>query len=127
MKHTVKAEIIILLIFAFGMTAVACPDPMKSPWETKGLHIQARYETSFAKLPVIFLVRAYQRFISDISGLSCPMYPSCSRFGLEAVKKHGVFLGFLMMTDRLHRCGHDLFQYRKVLIEGRIKYHDPVP
>jgi len=55
------------------------------------------------------------------------MYPSCSRFGLAAVKKRGVFLGFLMMTDRLHRCGHDLFQYRKVLIESRIKYHDPVP
>ncbi len=127
MKHTIKAQIIILLIFVFGMTAVACPDPMKSPWETKGLPVQARCETSFAKLPVILLVRAYQKFISGISGLSCPMYPSCSRFGLEGIRKHGVFLGFLMMTDRLHRCGHDLFQYRKVLIEGRIKYHDPVP
>lgn len=127
MKHTAKAQIIILLIFVFGMTVLANPDPMKSPWETNRLPVQPRYETSFAKLPVIFLVRAYQKFISGISGLSCPMYPSCSRFGLEAVRKHGVFLGFLMMTDRLHRCGHDLFQYRKVLIEGRIKYHNPVP
>jgi len=125
MKHKAKVQIIILL--TFGMTAVACPDPMKSPWETKGLLAQPRYETSFVKLPVIFTIRAYQKFISGISGLSCPMYPSCSRFGLTSVRKHGVFLGFLMMTDRLHRCGHDLFQYRKVLIEGRIKYFDPVP
>lgn len=127
MKHKAKVQIVILLIFAFGMTAVAYPDPMKSPWEAKGLLTQHRYETSFVKLPVIFTIRAYQKLISGISGLSCPMYPSCSRFGLAAVKKHGVFLGFLMMTDRLHRCGHDLFQYRKILIEGRIKYSDPVP
>jgi len=127
MKHVAKVQIVILLIFAFGMTAVACPDPMKSPWETKGLPAQPRYETSFVKLPVIFVIRAYQKLISGISGLSCPMHPSCSRFGLAGVRKHGVFLGFLMMTDRLHRCGHDLFQYRKVLIEGRIKYYDPVP
>lgn len=125
MKHKAKVQIIILL--TFGMTAVACPDPMKSPWEAKGLLAQPWYETSFVKLPVIFTIRAYQKLISGISGLSCPMYPSCSRFGLAAVRKHGVFLGFLMMTDRLHRCGHDLFEYRKVLIEGRIKYHDPVP
>ena len=127
MRCAFKAKIIILILFASGMTALAHPDPMKSPWESRQLRVQPRYETSFVKLPVISMIRAYQEFISGISGLSCPMYPSCSRFGLEAVRKHGVFLGFLMMTDRLHRCGHDLFQYRKVLTGDRIKYHDPVP
>ena len=127
MKHRTKVQLISLFIFVFGMTSVAWPDPMKSPWETDVLRTEPRCETSFVKLPAIFMIRAYQKFISGISGLSCPMYPSCSRYGLAAVRKHGIFFGFLMTTDRLHRCGHDLFQYRKVLIESRIKYYNPVP
>ena len=57
----------------------------------------------------------------------CPMYPSCSEFARQAIAKHGPIKGWLMATDRLMRCGRDETRLApKVLINGRVKYYDPV-
>ena len=46
----------------------------------------------------------YKTFISSQDGQSCSFTPSCSEFGMEAVKKQGVFIGILNTLDRLSRC-----------------------
>ena len=46
----------------------------------------------------------YRSFISPTQGPRCEFYPSCSAFGLQAVKEHGAVLGVMMTTDRLTRC-----------------------
>ncbi len=57
----------------------------------------------------------------------CPMHPSCSEFARQAIAKHGPIKGWLMATDRLMRCGRDETRLApKVLINGRVKYYDPV-
>ena len=46
----------------------------------------------------------YKTFISSQDGQSCSFIPSCSEFGIEAVKRQGVFTGVLNTFDRLTRC-----------------------
>ncbi len=46
----------------------------------------------------------YKEFISSQDFNSCAFYPSCSVYGLECVKKHGLMNGSIMTFDRLTRC-----------------------
>jgi len=64
----------------------------------------------------ILLIRIYQYFLSPLLGAACRYTPSCSQYGVEAVKKHGAFKGGWLTLKRIARCnpwgGHG---------------HDPVP
>ena len=46
----------------------------------------------------------YKFAISSQDYNKCAFHPSCSEFGLLAVKKHGAVLGMLATLDRLQRC-----------------------
>ncbi len=35
---------------------------------------------------------------------SCPYYPCCSAYGLEAINKHGAFKGSILAAWRVLRC-----------------------
>ena len=61
-------------------------------------------ETSCLKLAVMSFIRFYQETLSGKTGSRCVFYPSCSRFGLFAVKKYGAIKGTLMSTERVLRC-----------------------
>jgi len=37
----------------------------------------------------------------------CPMYPSCSEYSKQAFEKYGVFLGAMIASDRVMRCGRE--------------------
>lgn len=64
----------------------------------------------------IFIIRIYQYTLSPLLGASCRYEPSCSQYGIEALKKHGVFKGGYLTIKRIISCnpwgGHG---------------HDPVP
>jgi putative component of membrane protein insertase Oxa1/YidC/SpoIIIJ protein YidD len=49
----------------------------------------------------IALIRLYQTRISPHRSASCPMVPSCSRYGLQAISEYGWIQGWLMTIDRL--------------------------
>lgn len=63
-----------------------------------------------------FLIRGYQLVLSPILPSSCRYTPTCSQYGLDAIKKHGPFKGGYLTFRRILRCnpwgGHG---------------HDPVP
>lgn len=61
-------------------------------------------EVSEIKLVCTGLIRLYQLFISSQDLSVCNFTQSCSRFGMEAIQKHGIFLGALITSDRLQRC-----------------------
>lgn len=46
-------------------------------------------------------LRAYQVFVSPSDGMRCSMYPSCSRYTIEAVQRRGPILGGFMGTARI--------------------------
>jgi uncharacterized protein len=52
----------------------------------------------------ILLIRFYQGVISPYLMPSCRFTPSCSAYGVEAIKKHGAVKGGWMTMKRLARC-----------------------
>jgi hypothetical protein len=66
------------------------------------------YEFTFLNFPrfiILALIRLYQKFISPaLPSNTCRFYPSCSRYGFEAVKKYGAIKGTLMAIYRIIRC-----------------------
>ncbi len=61
----------------------------------------------------ILIIRLYQFLLSPILGASCRFTPTCSQYGLEAIRKHGPFKGGWFTLKRIGRChpwgkhGHD--------------------
>ena len=64
----------------------------------------------------LLLIRIYQVLLSPLLGASCRFTPTCSQYGMEAIRKHGPFTGGWLTLKRIARCnpwgGHG---------------HDPVP
>lgn len=53
------------------------------------------------------IIEWYRDVISPADGDRCPMVPSCSHYAQEAFSRHGWFLGWILTSERLMRCGHD--------------------
>lgn len=66
--------------------------------------------------PFILLIKGYQLIISPWMGPSCRYTPTCSQYGIEAIKKYGPVKGGWLTLKRIISCnpwgGHG---------------HDPVP
>ncbi|MGE6628765.1 membrane protein insertion efficiency factor YidD [Bacillus sp. NPDC077027] len=52
----------------------------------------------------ISIIRFYQKFISPITPPSCRFYPTCSNYGLEAIKTHGALKGGWLTIKRIGKC-----------------------
>lgn len=52
----------------------------------------------------IGLIVIYQRVISPMTGPSCKFYPTCSQYGVRALREHGLFKGGALTVARLVRC-----------------------
>lgn len=50
------------------------------------------------------LIIFYRKFISPLKKPCCRYYPSCSRYALTAVRKHGALKGGILAVWRLLRC-----------------------
>ena len=53
---------------------------------------------------VVRVISAYRRFVSPLLPPACRFSPSCSRYTLLAIEKHGVLKGSLMGVWRILRC-----------------------
>ncbi|MDP4163506.1 MAG: membrane protein insertion efficiency factor YidD [Bacillota bacterium] len=56
------------------------------------------------KAIIIGIIRFYQIIISPLKPPSCRFYPTCSHYGLEAVKKHGAWRGGWLALKRIGKC-----------------------
>src|ERR1700746_1294572 len=59
---------------------------------------------SAGKWVLLLFVRIYQVFLSPFFGGACKFYPSCSRYGYEAIARHGAWRGSVLAVKRLLRC-----------------------
>ncbi len=54
---------------------------------------------------LLAVIRLYQlTFSRMMPANTCRFYPSCSRYGFEAVRKHGAIKGSLLAAWRVLRC-----------------------
>ena len=53
---------------------------------------------------LLALISAYRRWISPLLGPRCRFIPSCSAYGLEAIRRHGPWRGGWLTLRRLGRC-----------------------
>ena len=75
------------------------------------------------RLLLILPIRLHREVITHQDGAVCSFQPSCSRFGLAAIRRYGL-KGLLMASDRLLRCHSGSRNYYPVF-EGSA--YDPVP
>lgn len=66
--------------------------------------------------PFVLLIKIYQKIISPIIPSACRYTPTCSEYGVQALRKHGILKGGWLTLKRIASCnpwgGHG---------------HDPVP
>ncbi|MFT8395021.1 membrane protein insertion efficiency factor YidD [Propionibacterium sp.] len=56
------------------------------------------------KYLLLAFVLFWRRFISPMYGDVCKFYPSCSEYGLEALRLHGAVRGSWLTVRRIARC-----------------------
>lgn len=60
---------------------------------------------NLARLPVLALIRLYQKTISrGLPSGTCRFYPTCSHYGYGAIAKYGLLRGGAMAAWRVLRC-----------------------
>ncbi|SES22804.1 membrane protein insertion efficiency factor YidD [Salipaludibacillus aurantiacus] len=52
----------------------------------------------------IGLIRFYQKWISRFTPPTCRFYPTCSHYGIEAVKRFGFVKGSWLTLKRIVKC-----------------------
>lgn len=112
MKQIMKIFIItIFLINSFIEKAFSQTKSEISDIKNTFIITKSKKEYNYAKnnkneIEIVFsgLFLFYKTFISSQDMQSCTFTPSCSEYGLEAVKKQGVFIGVINTFDRLTRC-----------------------
>ncbi len=59
---------------------------------------------SWLTLPVEGLIRLYQYTLARVMGGQCRFEPTCSHYGLEAYRQHGLWRGTVLTMRRVGRC-----------------------
>jgi len=52
----------------------------------------------------VVLIKGYQYLLSPLMGAQCRYTPTCSQYGIEAIKKYGSFKGGWLTLKRIGRC-----------------------
>lgn len=133
LQISVFISVILFILFAsnsFGKGLNGPEDFYKK--ETKYLHREKEKNLFFKiiKSPLNSLLNAgltiYQYGVSDLTGTKCSMYPSCSHYSREALKKHGSIIGIMMTTDRLIHEAEELERGKIIKIKGSYYIYDPI-
>ena len=67
-------------------------------------HMQMeKLEIDMKKL-FLFIIKFYRKYISPMKSTKCPYIPSCSEYGMEAIKKYGALKGGALALWRIIRC-----------------------
>jgi putative membrane protein insertion efficiency factor len=95
MKNHLKTTVTIL-VFASAMIFGQSKYPADTLLTSK--------KVSFIKKVGILPIAAFQRISYNANGLNCQFYPSCSNYGVQAIKDYGLLRGSFMASDRIIRC-----------------------
>lgn len=74
------------------------------PVKPKRVYKEARENQNEIQMLFSGLFLTYKTVISSQDNNVCSFTPSCSEFGIQAVKRHGLIMGGVRTMDRLTRC-----------------------
>jgi len=57
-----------------------------------------------ARNGIVSLLRLYHRRVSPFLPQACRFWPTCSEFAAQAIERHGLRRGALLLMHRLGRC-----------------------
>ncbi|WP_231715639.1 membrane protein insertion efficiency factor YidD [Desulfosarcina widdelii] len=107
----------LIILFLIFMVGVARADSTR----------QEQAEQTAASSILTGPIHFYQEYLSGADGHRCPMTPSCSGYAVQAIRRHGAFLGWIMTCDRLMRCGRDELKLSpSVITRQGIRCQDPL-
>ena len=113
------------------LTCCAATEELFVPWDyntsTPKNELKApKEELSPGASALLGAIRFYQRFISPVIEARCPMTPTCSAYAVEAIRKHGFFIGYMMTADRLIHEGDEKRYTRAIVHNNKVSFYDPV-
>ena len=124
--------VIVILIILFIRDAAIGEDLMISPDIHPPLNYlpqrEGKERDGYSPLSAFleFSVKFFQTFISPVDGDRCAMYPTCSAYSRQVIRKYGAIKGFVMTADRLiHE--EDEYRFAPLIKNGwSVRYYDPV-
>lgn len=81
---------------------------------------------NIAATPFLWLLTFYQKVIGRVNSGRCPMYPTCSQYSVQAIRKHGPVVGIIMTADRLMHEGSEQDYVPRIKVGDRYRFSDPV-
>ena len=126
--HRVLVAYLCMIVFLSALGVRAGEGLLADPWSmsddaTTGAVVS---DKTISQDFCFMLLRFYQKVLSVVTISHCPMIPSCSRYSMAAVEKHGPFVGVMMTADRLYHEGSERFWTPIVRDGGSTKFLDPV-
>jgi len=92
----------------------ASPEPLERP------------ERTIAATPFLWLLTFYQKTVGPVVSGRCPMYPTCSQYSVESIRKHGPVIGIVMTADRMMHEIDEQNHAPLIKVGDRYRYSDPV-
>jgi len=119
---------VILMVFCFlgpGFTIKAYADPfeMIAGQGTSGREDHHHHSENNVGA---WLASFFSEHVSAVDGDRCPSEPTCSSYSVQAFKKHGLVMGWLMTVDRLIHEGDEWTVSPVKNRNGKGKIIDPI-
>jgi len=124
--------IIIMLSIGLRVPCYSMEEKPFAPWDYKDSipagedKLEQENDASPCAYILIQAIRFYQYYVSPVIGDRCQMYPSCSSYALQAIKKHGCIIGSVMTSDRLIHEANETDHAPFIEKGGDSGYYDPV-
>jgi len=123
------ARVAILVICSFLIPAWIesgfCGDPFDTIAKSDAGNRDVKQGGSESNIGV-WLASFFSKHISAVDGDRCPSAPTCSSYSVQAFKKHGLVMGWLMTVDRLIHEGNEWSVSPVEKRGGKGKIIDPV-
>jgi putative membrane protein insertion efficiency factor len=109
--------------------AASAQDRMNGPWEPQpAARRHAGAETRPEVVAAAGALRLFQRLVSPVDGPRCNLYPTCSEYGRQAVRSHGLLMGIVLTAGRMMRDNASAAGfYPEAIVHGRLVLYDPPP
>jgi hypothetical protein len=115
--------------FAFPPTSSAGERRWEEPWgqeRPSSPPAKAEEPLSWGQRAGVGAIGFFRNFISPVDGDRCPSFPSCSQYSQQVIRRHGLFIGWVMTFDRLLHEADEVYLAPRVQAQDSYRAYDPI-